>query len=104
MEEKKFDVSVSEHDEFVLVEVSLGGPIAPGDLPELLASVQEAVGRSYFGRGVIISGRMPVWAYAALVHEFHPARWVATFDPRLAGGVVVESHDPGVRVGEVVRV
>ena len=52
---------------------------------------------------MVISGRGPVWLFAALAHEYHPRPFVATFDPRL-GGVVVESHTPNHKVGEVVAV
>jgi len=47
---------------------------------------------------------MPVWAYGTLIHYFHAAKWVATFDPRLKGGVVVATHDAGVPLGAVVPV
>lgn len=54
--------------------------------------------------GVVLSGRGPVWLYAALVHHYHPTKWVATFDPRL-GAVVVESHSPkGPKVGSVIPI
>ena len=52
--------------------------------------------------GIILSGRLPVWAFAALTHLFHPRPWVATFDPRLGGGVVIASHVSDVSVGQVV--
>jgi len=53
---------------------------------------------------VILSGRLPVWAFAALAHLFHPRPWVATFEPRLRKGVVVASHAPGVSVGDLVEI
>ncbi len=52
-------------------------------------------------KGVLISGRGPVWLYAYLVHECHPALWVACFDPRL-GAVVTSTHSTDVRVGQVM--
>jgi len=52
----------------------------------------------------VLSGCAPVWAFARLVHHFHPASWVATFDPRLGGGVVVATHVEGVKVGNVVSI
>ena len=54
-------------------------------------------------KGVVLSGRGPVWLYAFLTHHYHPTLWVATFDPRLGGAVVVESHG-GPAVGTVVPV
>ena len=52
-------------------------------------------------KGVLLSGRAPVWLYAHLVHECHPTLWVACFDPRL-GAVVTSTHSAVVRVGQVI--
>lgn len=52
-------------------------------------------------QGVVISGRGPLWLYGHLIHELHPTAWVACYDPRL-GAVVVASHSPRVRVGQVI--
>jgi len=91
--------STQEKENFTLVEFEIeGGVCTPDDLRELKSPKVD------FTKGVIISGRGPVWLYAYLVHEFHPARWVGTFDPRLGGGVVVTSHTPEVKVGDVVKV
>lgn len=52
--------------------------------------------------GVVITGRAPIWLYAHLVHELHPTAWVACYDPRLGGGVVVATHSRQTTVGQVV--
>ncbi|NEQ53292.1 MAG: CRISPR-associated protein Csx3 [Leptolyngbya sp. SIO3F4] len=52
-------------------------------------------------KGVVLSGRAPVWLYAYLVHECHPTVWVACFDPRL-GAVVTTTHSKLVSVGQVI--
>lgn len=52
--------------------------------------------------GVVISGRAPIWLYGMLVHECHCSRWVACYDPRFPGAVVVSTHSPEVRVGQVI--
>jgi CRISPR-associated protein Csx3 len=54
-----------------------------------------------FQKGVVISGRGPIWLYGRLIHHFHPAKWVAVYDPRL-GAVVVQSHTPEVKEGDVI--
>lgn len=83
----------------MIVELVISSGVAePGDLKKLATLLPEAGGTE----GVIISGRLPVWAYGAVVHYFHPRPWVATFDPRLGGGVVVASHTKGVEIGDVV--
>jgi len=86
----------------VLEIVLSRGLIEPRELPALLRAVEAWVSAGGV-EPVVVSGRLPVWAFAALVHLFHPRPWVATFDPRLGGGVVVMRHDPaGPSVGDVV--
>ena len=45
-------------------------------------------------RGLVISGKGPVWLYAFLVHLAHEFAWVAVNDPRLGGGITVMNHLP----------
>jgi CRISPR-associated protein Csx3 len=52
--------------------------------------------------GVVITGRAPIWLYAHLVHELHPTAWVACYDPRLGGAVVVATHSRQAHIGQVV--
>lgn len=86
----------------ILLDITLvNGVLNPEDVQKLIADLPVADGGT---EGVILSGRMPVWAFAALVHHFHPRPFVATFDPRLAGGVVVASHKKGVNVGDVIDI
>jgi len=86
----------------ILIEITLlSGVITPEELKKLIDSIPVPAGGT---EGVIISGRLPVWAFAALVHHFHARPWVATFDPRLGGGVVVASHAPGVSIGNIVDI
>lgn len=54
-------------------------------------------------QGVVIEGKAPIWLYGYLVHECHPAAWVACYDTRL-GGVVVATHTNGVSVGQVLPI
>lgn len=53
------------------------------------------------GRGVIISGRGPVWGYAMMIHKGHPTPWLAVNDPRL-GAVVVQTHKKGLLMGQII--
>lgn len=77
------------------------GVIAPEELQKLIENIPVEAGGT---EGIILSGRMPVWAFAALTHHFHPRPYVATFDPRLGGGVVVASHVDSLKVGNVVDI
>lgn len=91
----KFELK--EYSDFVIVEMELGGAITPDELAQItLPPVPPQ-------KGVILSGRAPIWLYVFLAHHFHPARWIAVYDPRI-GAIVVESHHPTKRVGEVVQI
>lgn len=88
--------NTEEHQAFSVVSFELGDPIAPADIQQLdIPSVP-------LDKGIILSGRGPVWLFGALAHHFHPAQWVASHDPRLGGGVIFASHTPSVRVGTVI--
>ncbi len=58
-------------------------------------------------RGVlaVIEGRAPIWRYGLAFHRLHgsPAGAIAVYDPRL-GAVVVASHHPDWREGDVIDV
>jgi len=88
---------VEERENYTLVEFELPGPISPDTLRALKPPEVDPK------KGVVISGRGPIWLYGFLVHHYHPTAWVATFDPRL-GAVVVESHVPGVKPGDVINI
>lgn len=90
-----------ERQDYTLVAFEIpGGVLDPKNLDEVIRSAPEVD----FTRGVVISGRGPVWLFAGLVHHYHPAKWVATHDPRLGGAVVVSTHSAEKRVGDVVPV
>ena len=57
------------------------------------------------GSLVIVEGRAPIWRYGMALHLLHasPAAAIAFYDPRL-GAVVVASHNPQWKVGQVVDV
>ena len=85
------------YPEFALIEIEIPeGVCTPEDLKNLELPLHNPQ------KGVILSGRAPVWVFATLVHEFHPTLWVATFDPRLGGGVVVQTHTKNIKVGDVI--
>ena len=92
---------VSKRDNYVLVEFELERPIEPADLKRIIDKFHKSVGAPR-PLGIVLSGRGPIWLYAALVHECHPWLWVATYDPRQGGAVIVESHSPIYGVGDVI--
>jgi len=89
--------NMEEKKNFTLVKFELDGPISPEELKKITTPEVN------FKKGVVLSGKGPVWLFAYLVHEYHPARWVATYDPRL-GAVVVQTHDPAIQAGDVIEV
>ena len=102
---EKFKVNFKEEEDYCLAEITIeGGQMETEELEELVKKVRENTPKECYEKGIVISGRMPVWAFGALVHEFHPASYVATFDPRLIAGVVVASHTKKKKVGELVPI
>ncbi len=91
--------TTKEYENFTVVEFELSGPITPDQLPEIIERAPHVDPT----KGVVISGRGPIWLHSALAHHYHPTRWVAHHDPRLGGAVVVQTHDPRVKVGQIVR-
>jgi CRISPR-associated protein Csx3 len=76
-----------------------GGVCEPADIANLNPPDVDGT------KGVIISGRGPVWLYAALAHHYHTTQWVGTFDPRLGGAVVTSRHSrTAPPVGTVVEI
>lgn len=57
-----------------------------------------------FNKGIILSGKAPIWVYAALVHYFHPTAWLAIYDPGLNSAVVVMTSTRGVAPGDLIPV
>lgn len=80
------------------IEIAIVGGIAE---PQDIATLQLPTGLDW-AKGIVLSGRAPIWVYGALVHQCHAAAWVACYDPRLAGAVVVESHRKGIVAGQVI--
>jgi len=52
--------------------------------------------------GVILSGRGPVWLFGFLIHFYHPTLFVATYDPRIGGAIVVQSHSKKYKAGDII--
>ena len=87
------------YNDFALIEIEIeGGVCEPSDLTKLEFPQYNHT------KGIILSGRAPVWLFATLVHEFHPTLWVATFDPRLGGGVIVQSHSKKYKIGDIILI
>jgi len=55
-------------------------------------------------KGVLLSGRGPIWLYGALVHHYHPTKFVMVYEPRGDVGVIVQSHSPDHFVGDTIYI
>jgi CRISPR-associated protein Csx3 len=82
----------------VYYSIGVDQPITPEELLPVLPEIPR-------GALVVIEGRAPIWRYGMAFHRLHssPAGAIAVFDPRL-GAVVVASHHPNWREGQVVDV
>ncbi len=52
--------------------------------------------------GVICSGQLPLWFWAALARAYSQAPWLAFFQPRLNGAVVIATRDQKKHLGDLV--
>lgn len=86
------------NNEIIIYRIGVTGPITPSEPLPLPPEIPR-------GALVVLEGRAPIWRYAMALHHLHgsPAAAVAVFDPRL-GAVVVQSHSPDYRDGEVIDV
>lgn len=95
----------TEHrDTFVIIKV-ICGIIKPDVLKTL--SPPNAVTGGFSDKGVILRGDekgFPLWLCGFLVHFYHPTRFVAVYDPRIPGAVVVEDHYGVYNAGDIITI
>ncbi len=99
-EKIRFTVIQSDKDYQLLDFKILGdGLINPSDLNNIMLP-QDLISN----KGVVVSGKAPIWLYAYIIHELHSFAWIATFDPRL-GAIVVQNHIPqGRNIGGIIPI
>lgn len=74
------------------------GNVTPDDIAPAIASLPPIMGKK-----IIISGRGPVWLFGAIVLAVkNNVATVATFDPKLGGGVVIHSISPDHPIGSII--
>jgi CRISPR-associated protein Csx3 len=91
----RFDVK--EEERWSILTFELDDSLTPSDLKTIDPPKVKGT------KGVILSGRGPIWLYGFLIHYYHPTKFIATYDPR-EGAVIVESHTHRYRVGDVIKV
>jgi len=82
----------------VFYSIGVDHPIRPDEPLPPLPDIRR-------GAIVVIEGSAPIWRYGMAFHRLHgsPAAAVAAYDPRL-GAVVIASHNPDYREGQVIEV
>lgn len=86
-----------EENEFTLISFEMTDVLEPKDLFFIVPPKVNGA------KGVILSGRGPIWLYCFLTHFYHPTKFIATYDPRLEGAIIVERHAPEYNVGSVLK-
>lgn len=89
--------SIEEKEEYTIVSFEIPDILTPEDLATLTPPKVNGA------KGVILSGRGPIWLYCFLTHFYHPTKFIATYDPRLEGAVIVERHTSDYEVGSVIK-
>lgn len=82
----------------VIYFIGVSSPITPAEPLPPLPEIPR-------GSLVVVEGRAPIWRYGMAMHLLHgsPAAAIAFCDPKL-GAVVVASHSPHWRAGQVLDV
>jgi CRISPR-associated protein Csx3 len=96
-----FNLNHTEDYAIVTFELQEQG-ITPATLRDL--SPPDPIKENFAHKGVVLSGRGPVWLFGFLIHYYHPTKFVATYDPRLEGAVVVESHGSECVPGDIIPI
>lgn len=94
--------SVLHHNGYVVITFNSEAIVSPEELRSF--EPPHAIRDNFAHKGVILSGRGPIWLYCFLCHYYHPTKFVATYDPRLQGAVVVQSHGSEYQPGEIIPI
>jgi CRISPR-associated protein Csx3 len=84
-----------DQDAWVEIEIP-GGTLEPYEISLSLEPPQTQ-------GGLVLSGKIPRWLFAAIVHRLAPKHaWLAVDDPRLSQAIIVHSNTPSHRVGDTL--
>lgn len=89
---------VVESDEYTLIHFELNNVITPDILKRL--NPPKVDNR----KGIVLSGRGPIWFYCYLTHFYHPTKFIAVYDPRIGGAIIVETHSTNYVIGDVLKI
>ena len=100
--ENMISFSQIRKSELQIIEFFIKVPFNPKELRSI--SPPNPITENFSHKGVVLSGRGPIWLYGFLIHFYHPTKFVATYDPRLKGAVVVETHVSDHQVGDIIPI
>ena len=84
----------------VVLEFKLPEPITPVIAVQLVDKAPDVSGDI-----LVLSGRGPIWFYAMLIHKYvHVVKAIAIYDSKLGGAIVVATHTPDIKEGEIIKV
>ena len=91
-------LEVKTKNNIKILEIKLERPIEPSELQNIkLPEIS--------GEILVITGRSPIWLYCYLVHHYvHLFKVVATYDPKQNGAIIISSHTPKYRVGQILSI
>ena len=95
------DWKINEKENFTVLEFKIEGDgiLDPADLKEIKPPALK------MHKGLILSGRGPVWLYAFLTHWAHPFAWVGIYDAHLSKAIVIERHVTNApKLGDTIKI
>ena len=87
---------------FYIICFELQKEISPRDLRKI--KPPDPVENKISSKGIILSGRAPIWFYGFLIHFYHPTKFIAVYEPRIDKAIIVETHSAGYKVGDVIKI
>jgi len=92
--------NVEWFDEYVVIQFELVEVMDP----QQLTSIQppDSFSNKFSDKGVVLSGRGPIWLFGYLTHFYHPTLFVAIYDPRLKSAIIVETHSLKYKIGDII--
>ena len=91
-----------------VLHIELQGTLKPEEVKPLAKYAIERYKAmlNEFGRPkvLVLSGKGPIWMFGVLIHTLlHITPAIATFDPKLGGGVIIADHSGKFEEGEVIE-
>jgi CRISPR-associated Csx3 family protein len=93
--------TIEDKEKYVSINIELIHELTHSILKNI--KPPDLVKENLANKGVVLNGRAPIWLYGFLIHFYHPTKFVAVYDPRINGAVIVQSHSPEYSVGTLIE-